>query len=118
MWPSLPLEAWSDTYATLHLWTQIVGKVRLAQSPWTNHSWHVTLYVTPTGLTTGSIPYGRDAFQIDFNFIEHELRIQSDRAGAAFPLERQSVAARLPADRPVHRAAVDVAVAERIGQRA
>ena len=57
-WPSLTLEAWSDTYATLHLWTQIVGKIRLAQTPWTNHSWHVTLYVTARGLTTGSIPYG------------------------------------------------------------
>ena len=53
-WPSLPLEAWSDTYATLHLWAQIVGKIRLAQTPWTNHSWHVTLHVTPKGLTTGS----------------------------------------------------------------
>lgn len=93
IWPSLPLAAWSDTYATLHLWTQIVGKVRLAQSPWTNHSWHVTLYVTPTGLTTGSIPYGARAFEIDFNFVEHKLGIQSDRGGAAFPLERQSVAA-------------------------
>jgi hypothetical protein len=92
-WPSLPLEAWSDTYATLHLWTQIVGKIRLAQSPWTNHSWHVTLYVTPTGLTTGSIPYGSNAFQIDFNFVEHELRVQCDRGGAAaVPLKRQSVA--------------------------
>ena len=94
MWPSLPLEAWSDTYATLHLWTQIVGKIRLAQSPWTNHSWHVTLYVTPTGLTTGSIPYGSNAFQIDFNFVEHELRVQSDRGSAAtVPLKQQSVAA-------------------------
>ena len=93
MWPSLRLEAWSDTYATLHLWTQIVGKIRLAQSPWTNHSWHVTLYVTPTGLTTGSIPYGSNAFQIDFNFVEHELRVQCDRGGvAAVPLKRQSVA--------------------------
>jgi hypothetical protein len=93
MWPSLPLEAWSDTYATLHIWTQIVGKIRLAQSPWTNHSWHVTLYVTPTGLTTGSIPYGSNAFQIDFNFVEHELRVQCDRGGAAaVPLKRQSVA--------------------------
>jgi Family of unknown function (DUF5996) len=51
-WPSLPLDTWSDTYATLHLWTQIVGKIRLAQSPWVNHSWHVTLYVTARGLTT------------------------------------------------------------------
>ena len=92
-WPSLSLEAWSDTYATLHLWTQIVGKIRLANSPWTNHSWHVTLYVTPRGLTTGSIPYGSHAFQIDFDFVEHELRIEHDRgAGATFPLERQSVA--------------------------
>ena len=92
-WPSLPLDGWSDTYATLHLWTQIVGKMRLAKSPWTNHSWHVTLYVTPRGLTTGSIPYGSHAFQIDFDFVEHELRIEHDRgAGATFPLERQSVA--------------------------
>lgn len=74
-WPSLPLEAWSDTCATLHLWTQIVGKIRLAQTPWTNHSWHVTLNVTPRGLTTGSIPYGAQAFQIDFDFIAHELKI-------------------------------------------
>jgi Family of unknown function (DUF5996) len=51
-WPSLPLDTWSDTYATLHLWTQIVGKIRLAQSPWVNHSWHATLYVTARGLTT------------------------------------------------------------------
>ena len=55
-WPGLPLAAWSDTYATVHLWTQIVGKIRLTQTPWTNHSWHVTLYLTPRGLTTGSIP--------------------------------------------------------------
>ena len=92
-WPSLPLEAWSDTCATLHLWTQIVGKIRLAQTPWTNHSWHVTLYVTPRGLTTGSIPYGTKAFQIDFDFIAHELKIQCDDGGAAgFPLKPQSVA--------------------------
>ena len=77
-WPSLPLDAWSDTYATLHLWTQIVGKIRLAQTPWTNHSWHVTLYVTARGLTTGSISYGTRAFQIDFDFIAHELNIRCD----------------------------------------
>ena len=93
-WPSLPLEAWSDTYQTLHLWTQIVGKIRLAQTPWTNHSWHVTLYVTPRGLTTGSIPYGARAFQIDFDFVAHELKIQCNDGGAAgFSLEPQSVAA-------------------------
>lgn len=92
-WPSLPLEAWKDTYATLHLWTQIVGKIRLAQTPWTNHSWHVTLYVTPRGLTTGSIPYGMKAFQIDFDFIAHELKIQCDDGTAGgFPLKAQSVA--------------------------
>lgn len=55
-WPSLPLEAWSDTSATLHMWTQIVGKIRLAQSPWLNHSWHATHYVNSTGLTTSPIP--------------------------------------------------------------
>ena len=92
-WPSLPLEAWSDTCATLHLWTQIIGKIRLAQTPWTNHSWHVTLYVTARGLTTGSIPYGTRAFQIHFDFVAHELKIQCDDGSAAgFPLEPQSVA--------------------------
>ena len=92
-WPSLPLDAWSDTYATLHMWTQIVGKMRLAQTPWTNHSWHVTLYVTPRGLTTGLIPYGTRTFQIDFDFIAHELKIQCDDGRvASFPLQPQSVA--------------------------
>ncbi len=57
-WPELPFEAWKDTAATLHMWTQIVGKVRTVQTPWINHSWHVTLYVTPRGLTTSPIPYG------------------------------------------------------------
>ena len=92
-WPSLPLDAWSDTYATLHLWTQIVGKIRLAQTPWTNHSWHVTLSVTARGLTTGSIPYGTRTFQIDFDFIAHQLNIQCDNGSVAgFSLEPQSVA--------------------------
>jgi hypothetical protein len=92
-WPSLPLDAWSDTCATLHLWTQIVGKIRLAQTPWTNHSWHVTLYVTPRGLTTGAIPYGTRAFQIDFDFIAHKLMIECDDGRTrSFPLEPQSVA--------------------------
>ncbi|MGH7544956.1 MAG: DUF5996 family protein, partial [Gemmatimonadota bacterium] len=93
-WPSLPLEAWSDTLATLHLWLQIVGKIRLTQSPWVNHSWHVTLYVTPRGLTTSPIPYGARAFQIDFDFIAHRLVIEtSDGARRDLPLEPQSVAA-------------------------
>jgi hypothetical protein len=92
-WPDLPLEAWSDTLATLHMWTQIVGKIRLVQSPWVNHSWHVPFYITPTGLTTSPIPYGERTFQIDFDFIHHRLAIQtSDGRAAAFPLEPQSVA--------------------------
>jgi hypothetical protein len=93
-WPSLPLEAWSDTYATVHLWSQIVGKIRLAQSPWLNHSWHVTLYVTARGLTTSPIPHGARAFQIDFDFVDHQLTIESsDGRRRALPLEPQPVAA-------------------------
>jgi hypothetical protein len=93
-WPSLPLEAWAETYATLHLWMQIVGKVRLAQSPWVNHSWHVTLYVTARGLTTSPIPHGARSFQIDFDFIDHRLVIRaSDGGTGGFALEPQSVAA-------------------------
>jgi hypothetical protein len=94
-WPSLPYEAWSETYATLHMWTQIVGKVRLAQSPWLNHSWHVTLYVTARGLTTSPVPYGDSlTFQIDFDFVDHHLRVQSSNGGTArIELEPQSVAA-------------------------
>ncbi len=92
-WPSLPLEAWQDTYATLHLWTQIVGKVRLTASPWVNHCWQVTLYVTGRGLTTSPIPYGSGTFQIDFDFIEHRLVVQASDGGAGgFALEPQSVA--------------------------
>jgi hypothetical protein len=91
-WPSLPLEDWSDTCATVHMWTQIVGKIRLVQSPWVNHSWHVTLYVTSTGLTTSPIPYGVRTFQIDFDFIHHELAIRSsDGKMAGFALESQAV---------------------------
>jgi hypothetical protein len=93
IWPSLPLEAWRDTCATLHLWTQVVGKIRLALSPWINHSWHVTLYVTTRGLTTTPIPYGTRTFQIDLDFIAHRLTIQaSDGGTGGFPLEPQSVA--------------------------
>lgn len=93
-WPDLPLEAWTETCATLHMWTQIVGKVRLAQSPWVNHSWHVTLYVTGRGLTTSPIPYGTRTFQIDFDFVNHELSVQSSDGGTGgFALEPRSVAA-------------------------
>jgi hypothetical protein len=92
-WPALALEEWSDTCATLHMWTQIVGKVRLARSSWINHSWHVTLYVTSAGLTTSPIPHGLRTFEIEFDFIRHQLAIRaSDGRSAAFPLEPQSVA--------------------------
>src|ERR1700687_3809180 len=76
-WPALPYAAWADTCATLQLWTQIVGKIRLAQAPWLNHSWHVTLYVTARGLTTSPIPHGARTFQIDFDFIDHVLWIRT-----------------------------------------
>ncbi|MEO8187292.1 MAG: DUF5996 family protein [Burkholderiaceae bacterium] len=93
LWPELPLVAWSDTCATLHLWLQIVGKVRLARSAWINHAWHVTLYVTAKGLTTSPIAEGSRTFQIDFDFIDHRLVIQtSDGREEAFALEPMSVA--------------------------
>src|SRR6266436_4650310 len=77
MWPSLPLKEWENTYATLHMWTQIVGKVRLAQTPLVNHWWNTTLYVTSRGLTTSPIPYGNRTFEIDFDFIDHSLPIRT-----------------------------------------
>ena len=93
-WPSLPLESWSDTCTTLHMWTQIVGKIRLTQSPWLNHSWHATLYVTSRGLTTTPIPYGTRTFQIDFDFFSHVLVIRvSDGRTSTLPLQPESVAA-------------------------
>ena len=92
-WPSLPLAAWQDTYATLHLWTQIVGKVRLACTPPLNHSWHVTLYVTARGLTTSPIPFADRTFQIDFDFIDHTLTVlTSDARRVAFALRPEPVA--------------------------
>ena len=92
-WPDLPLDAWRDTSATLHLWTQIVGKVRLAQTPWVNHSWHVTLYVTARGLSTSPIPHGLRTFGIEFDFVGHQLTIESsDGRVQHLPLEPQSVA--------------------------
>src|SRR5215468_7373892 len=69
-WPELPLEAWKDTYATLHMWTQIVGKVRLARSPHINHCWEVPFYVNSRGLTTSAIPDGDRTFEIQFDFLE------------------------------------------------
>jgi hypothetical protein len=92
-WPELPTAAWRETYETLHLWTQIVGKVRLARTPWLNHSWHVALYVTARGLTTSPIPDGLRTFQIDFDLIDHILRIStSDGARRQLALAGQSVA--------------------------
>jgi hypothetical protein len=82
-WPSLPYNEWKDTYGTLHMWTQIVGKIRMVQTPWINHSWHVTLYLTSRGLTTSPIPYGGKTFQIDFDFIEHSLVIQTTEGAAS-----------------------------------
>src|SRR3569623_2037560 len=92
-WPELPLPDWQDTYATLHLWTQIVGKIRLAQTPWTNHSWHVPFYVAARGLTTSPMPYGARVFQIDFDFIHHRLFIHASDGGyKSMALASRSVA--------------------------
>src|SRR5882757_6950038 len=92
-WPDLPLAAWADTCATLHLWTQVVGKIRLAHAPLINHWWQVPLHVTCRGLTTSPIPYGATSFQIDFDFIEHCLKIQTSRGEVVtIPLGPRSVA--------------------------
>ena len=92
-WPALPYQAWKDTCATLHLWLQIAGKIRLVQSPWLNHQWHVTLYVTVRGLTTSPIPHGTRVFQLDFDFIDQRLALStSDGATRHVPLEPQPVA--------------------------
>jgi len=92
-WPALPLAAWEATKDTLHMWMQIVGKIRLAQMPLINHWWQVPLYVTARGMTTSPMPYEARIFQIDFDFIDHQLRIDvSDGQRASFPLKAQSVA--------------------------
>ncbi len=92
-WPDIPLAAWSDTFATLHLWTQIVGKIRLARSPWLNHGWHITLYVTSRGLTTSPIPYEGRTFELEFDFVSHRLDMRSsDGRRDEVPLRPQSVA--------------------------
>ena len=78
-WPELPLSNWADTCATLHLWTQVVGKIRLAHAPMVNHWWQVPLYVTSRGLTTSPIPYSARSFQIDFDFIDHRLKIHTSK---------------------------------------
>ena len=93
VWPELPYAQWRDTQATLQLWTQIVGKIRLAQTPWLNHSWHVTLYVTSRGLTTSPIPHGDRSFEIEFDFIAQQLVIDvSDGGSRTIALEPRTVA--------------------------
>jgi Family of unknown function (DUF5996) len=93
VWPELPYGEWRDTLATLHLWTQIVGKIRLARTPWLNHSWHVTLYVTSRGLTTSPIPHGERTFQIEFDFSAQQLLIDvSDGGHRTIALEPRTVA--------------------------
>lgn len=76
-WPDLDYESWKDTMKTIHMWTQIVGKIRLVSMPWQNHSWHTTLYITARGLSTGSIPYRQGIFEIEFDFENHQLIISS-----------------------------------------
>ena len=94
VWPALPFSEWKETAKTLHMWTQVVGKVRLALSPWTNHSWHVTLYLTSRGLTTSPIPHGTQTFEILFDFVDHQLQIlTSEGEGSAIQLRPLSVAA-------------------------
>ncbi len=93
LWPSLAYDEWKDTYETLHMWTQVVGKIRLALSPAVNHWWHVTLYVTPRGLTTSPVPYGTITFEILFDFIDHNLIVHtSDGATRHMGLYPRSVA--------------------------
>ena len=92
-WPSLPLDSWKEAYATLHMWTQIVGKVRLALTPLVNHWWNVPLYVTARGLSTSVMPYGKRSFELRFDFLKHQLVLETcDGSLKALPLKAQSVA--------------------------
>ena len=92
-WPELPLSAWADTYATLHMWTQIVGKVRLALCPHVNHWWEVPLYVSARGLATSPIPYAKGIFEIEFDFISHKLDVvTSGGEKRSIPLVPRTVA--------------------------
>lgn len=92
-WPALPLHDWQDTYRTVHMWTQIVGKIRMTLSAPLNHWWHVTLYVNSRGLTTGPIPYPPGIFEIQFDFTRHELQISSSEgARVSRPLQAECVA--------------------------
>ncbi|MFL6577402.1 MAG: DUF5996 family protein [Povalibacter sp.] len=92
-WPALPIQEWQATCTTLHLWTQVIGKIRLALTPWLNHSWHVPLYVSPRGLRTSTIPYNHVEFELTFDFIDHALEIDvSTGTKARIALRPQSVA--------------------------
>src|SRR5215475_9899282 len=91
-WPPLPLAEWKDTYATLHMWTQVVGKVRLALTPLMNHWWNVPLYVNSRGLTTSPIPYRDQAFELCFDFLDHQLVLQAiDGKRQSLPLTARPV---------------------------
>src|SRR5262245_40682538 len=90
-WPALPYATWRETAATLQLWTQIVGKVRLALTPWLNHGWQVPLYVTARGLGTSPIPFRHEILEMEFDFISHCLVIRTSRGEqATLPLEPQT----------------------------
>lgn len=91
-WPTLPYAEWLPTYRALHLWSQVVGKVRLAQTPWLNHSWQAPLYVTARGLSTGLISHGAAALELEFDFVDQSLRIRTNGPSFAFRLAPMSVA--------------------------
>ncbi|MGH9175321.1 MAG: DUF5996 family protein, partial [Vicinamibacterales bacterium] len=93
VWPALELDEWKDTYATLHMWTQVVGKIALSQAPPLNHSWGITMQVTPRGLSTRTLPYGARSFTMEFDFVDHQLMIRtSDGTTRHVPLAPMSVA--------------------------
>jgi hypothetical protein len=91
-WPALPYAEWADTCRTLHLWTQVVGKLRLARTPWLNHSWQVPFYLSARGLATGPIPCGARVLDLEFDFVDHRLTIRTDGPCAAVPLQPMPVA--------------------------
>lgn len=92
-WPPLPYDEWKDTYATLHMWSQVVGKVALAQMPPVNHSWGVAFHLTPRGMSTLLLPHGERSFTIEFDFIEHQLVLRtSDGDARTIALQPRSVA--------------------------
>jgi hypothetical protein len=92
VWPALPYEEWKDTYATLHIWTQVVGKVALAQAPPLNHSWAIAMQVTPRGISTRTLPHGERTFSIQFDFVDHQLVIRASDDMRTLPLRPQTVA--------------------------